>query len=311
MSRSFLYRSAGGLILVLGLAAFAAGDSPPPTNQPVPKDQTANEGASVVRRLVYMVKHGTAKDLALVLAAGFKGDAEVQALPDPMANCLLISASPAVLEEMVKVLGQIDRRPQTAAVEIWILEMGTKKVNGEKAASAEEVDVKDFSGAVADVGARVDALEKKGAFVSVKRIRLTALEGQVASFMMGENKPSVSGITMVRTGAAARSITYRSMGVKAEASVRVSPEKVVTVDLKLQDSHAYTPEDGVLIGADENGKPVIATEFLETTATGKLEVPSGAARLAEGVKTNAKSGTTHTLVVVGARVIEPGEKSEK
>ncbi len=305
MCKPHLYRSAGSLILVLGLAAFAAGDSP------APKDQTAKDGASAARRLVYIVKHGTAKDLASVLAAGFKGDAEVQALPDATANCLLISAVPPVLDEMLKVLEQIDRRPQTAAVEIWILETGGKKGNGDKAASAEEVNEKDFTGAIADVGARVDALEKKGVFVSVKRVRLTALEGQVASFTIGENKPSVAGITMRPTGAAARSVTYRSTGVKADASVHVSPEKVVTVDLKLQDSHASTPEDGVSIGADENGKPVFATEFLATTLTSKLDVPSGTARLAEGVKTNAKSGTTHTLVVVGARVIEPDAKPEK
>ncbi len=297
--------------MVLGLTAFAVGDSPAPKTQPAPNDQSARDSASVVRRLVYIVKHGTAKDLAAVLAAGFKGDAEVQALPDPTVNCLLISAAPSVLQEIVKVLGQIDRRPQTAAVEIWILEMGSKKASGDKAASTGEVDEKDFTGTVAEVGARVDALEKKNTFVAVKRIRLTALEGQAASITMGENKPFVAGVTMVRTGTAARSITYRSTGVKADASVRVSAEKVVTVDLKLQDSYAHVPEDGVSIGADENGKPITATEFYETTLTGKMDIPSGAARLAEGVKTNARSGTTRTLVVIGARVIDPDEKSEK
>ena len=157
----------------------------------------------------------------------------------------------------------------------------------------------------------MDALEQKGVFVAVKHLQLTAVEGQTASVMIGENKPFVTGIRVTATGGASRSITYRNMGVKADASVRVSPEKVVTVDLKLEDSHAHVPEDGVSIGADENGKPVVASEFLESTLTSKLDVPSGTARPAEGVKTNAKSGTTHTLVVVGARVIEPDAKPEK
>ncbi len=157
----------------------------------------------------------------------------------------------------------------------------------------------------------METLEKKGAFASVKRIRLTAVEGQTASAMVGENKPFVAGVNVRSTGLASRSITYRSTGVKADALVRVSPEKVVTVELKLADSHAYVPEDGVSVGADENGKPVIAPEFLETTLTGKLEIPSGTAREAEGVKTDSKSGKTHSLVVVGARVIEADAKPEK
>ena len=158
---------------------------------------------------------------------------------------------------------------------------------------------------------RWNALEKKGAFVAVKRIRLTVLEGQAASVTIGENKPFVAGVHVTGTGVAARNITYRNMGVKADASVRVSPEKVVTVDLKLEDSHAYAPEDGVSIGADENGKPIVASEFMESTLMSRLDIPSGTARLAEGVKTAAKSGRAHTLVVVAARVIEPDAKPEK
>ncbi len=305
MSRSSLYRAAGGLILALGLASFAAGDPPDPKDQPVKNE------ASTAKRLVYILKNGSAKDLAPILAAHFKGVAEVESLPDPTDNCLLINASPAAVKEVIKALEQVDRPPQTASVDIWILEVADKKAGGERTAPAADVDEKDFTGAVADVGARVEALEKKGAFALVKRIRLTAVEGQTASAMVGENKPFVAGVTVRSTGLASRSITYRSTGVKADASVRVSPEKVVTVELKLSDSRGYVPEDGVSVGADEKGKPVFAAEFIETTLTGKLEIPSGTARVAEGVKTDSKSERTHSLVVVGARVIEPNEKPEK
>jgi len=113
------------------------------------------------------------------------------------------------------------------------------------------------------------------------------------------------------TGRTSRSITYRNSGIKADATVRVSPDKVVTLDLKLEDSYPYIPEDGVSIGVDENNKPVFAAEFVMSTLNSKIDVASGQARVAEGVKTDAKSAKAHTIVVVGARVADTDAKPEK
>jgi type II secretory pathway component GspD/PulD (secretin) len=299
MSRLPLLRAAGALTLLLGLAVLAAADPPAPA-----KDDAGN------KRLIYIVKHGVAKDLAAVLGEHLKGVAEIQALPDATSNCLLINASPSALDEVVKVLEQLDRRPQTVSIEIVIAEIG-KKAEGEKTAPAEDVDEKDFTGTIADVNSRVEALQKKGIISGVKRLQLTAVEGLSASVSVGENKPYVTGMNHVATGATVRSISYRNAGIKADASVRVSSEKVVTLDLKLEDAHPYTSEDAPAIGTDENGKPVLATEFAVTNLNTKLDIASGHAQAAEGVKTQAKSDKAHTVIIVGARMIEPDAKPEK
>ena len=67
-------------------------------------------------RLAYFVKHGSAKELAGVLAKYLKGDAEVQLIPDSLGNGLLINADGALLDEVVKLLGQLDRRSPTGSV---------------------------------------------------------------------------------------------------------------------------------------------------------------------------------------------------
>lgn len=302
MSQRILSRMAGGLVLLFGLAAFAVGAAPAP---PAKDDGGAN------KRVLYIVKHGSAKDLAAVLGEHFKGVADVQALPDPSNNCLLIGAAPDAFDDVVKVLAQIDRRPQTVSIEILIAQVATKKADGDKTAPAEEVDEKDFTGAMSDIEAKVMGLQKKGVFTDVKRIQLTAVEGQPQSMMLGETKPMVAGTNHTATGLVSRMITYRNTGTKADATVRVSPDKVVTLDLKLEDSHPYTPDDGIPIGTDENGKPILATEFAMSNLTSKLEVPSGKAQAAQGVKTVAKSGKAQTIVIVGATVIEPDAKPEK
>ena len=311
MSRSFLHRSAGSLILVLGLATFAVGDPPPPQDQPAPKDQPARNEISGAKRIVYIVKYGTAKDLASVLSQHFKGVAEIEALPDSSINCLLISAAPSAFDEVVQVLEQLDRRPQTVSVEILIAQVAMKKADGDKTAPAEEVDEKDFTGSTSAVEAKVMGLHKKGVFTEVKRIQFTAVEGRPQLLVMGENQPYVAGATMVATGRVARNVTYRNAGISAEATAHVSPDKVVTVDLKLEDSHPYTPQDGVSIGADEKGKPILAAEFATSRLSSKLDVPSGKAQAVQGVKTESKSGTAQTIIIVGATVLEPDAKPEK
>ncbi len=297
MAQIPLFRAAGVLALALGLAASAAETPAPPA-----KDDAAN------KRIVYIVKHGSAKDLAAVLAAHFKGVAEVQALPDASLNCLLISAAPSAFDNVVKTLAQLDRRPQTVSLEIIIANVAPPK-DGDKPADA--VLEKDFTGDLADVNAKVESLQSKGVFGDVKRLRLAAVEGQPVSLLDGASRPYTTAINVTATGRSFRGISYRNTGVQADATVAVSPDKVVTVDLKLSYSYFYTPENGVALGADENGKPVLATEFVTASLNTKLEIASGKAQAAEGVKTVAKSLQAHTIVIVGARIIDADAKPEK
>ena len=217
--------------------------------------QPAKEDAAGTKRLVYVVKRGTAKDLAPVLSRSFKG---AECRPSPTRRTTAFSSAPRlrVLAEVVNILGRSTalRRPSSSISGFW--KSGTKKLLADKA--NENVDEKDLTGAVANVGAQVDAMGRKGAVSSVKHLRMRVLEGQAASVLIGENKPFVSGVNMRATGVTARSVMYRNLGVQAEVSVRVTGGKVATVDLKLEDSHAFVPEDGVSIGKDEDGKPIYA-----------------------------------------------------
>src|SRR5262249_14550942 len=98
------------------------------------------------KHIVYVVKYGSAKDLAATLGKFFKGDVEVQALNEPTSNCLLINAPASAFEEVVKALEQIDRRPQLVAVDLYLASPPAKPGEGDK-----EVDTKEFTGPTADV----------------------------------------------------------------------------------------------------------------------------------------------------------------
>jgi type II secretory pathway component GspD/PulD (secretin) len=234
------------------------------------------------KRGAYVVKCAAAKDLAGILAKHFKGAAEIQAGPEGTSNCLLINAPPAVFDEVMKTLEQLDRRPHSVAVEIFVVELPTKKADDKD----KRPDEKAFSGTIDDVATRLDAMMKKGEVAGFKRIQLTTLEGQLGSLMLGENKPYAMG---------PNTTTYVNVGTQVKVTPQVTADRSVTLDLNVQDSR----------GRDSATVPGL-TEFIQTSLKGKIRVGSGNAVLAKDAKVTSNEGQGETLILVGAHVIEPG-----
>jgi hypothetical protein len=284
-------------LLVAGLFALSGGGH-------------AQDASSKNKRTFYVVKHADAKELANVLAKHFKGDAEIQLLPDSPSNCLLINAAPNVFEEVVKLLEQLDKRPQLVSVELIIAEVTPKKEKDEKAA-AKELDLKEYTGASKDVVKKLETLQKDGVLSGLKRFQLTAIENQAASVRTGEVKPIVTAVNTTGRGTVSRVITYRDTGTNIRITPRVDAENGITLNLEVQDARLHVPEDGIELGKDENGTPVRATEIILAKLDAKISVRSEQAIAAEGVTTDSKSGKAQTLIIVSARILESGAKSSK
>lgn len=255
------------------------------------------------KRGAYVVKYAAAQDLAGMLARQFKGAAEIQAGPEGTSNCLLINAPPAVFEEVMKILEQIDRRPHAVAVEVFIVELPTKKVD-DKGMGPDE---KDFSGPIDEVARRLDAMMQKGQVAGIRRMQLSTLEGQLGSLMLGENKPFVVGSTVTGTGIALKQINYQNLGTQVKVTPRVTADGSVTLDLKVEDSRTSDSATAT-VGTDEKGKPIPAAEFIQTSLDVKVSVASGKTVLARNARGTSGEGQGETLIVVGARVAEPVAK---
>jgi len=257
--------------------------------------------AAEPKRGAYVIKYASAKDLAPILAKHFKGAAEIQARPEGTSNLLLISAPPAVFDEAIKLLDQLDHRPQTVAVEVWLVELPAKKAEEKE----KELDDKQLTGAVEDMAGKLEALQKKGQVASVKRIQFSTLEGRAGSLMLGETKPYVTGATRTATGIVSKTITYRMVGTQVRVTPQVGADQTVTLDLQVEDNRMYQNEDAPAIGTDDKGVPILATEFSLTKLESKVSVASGKTVLAKDGKSAPKPGQSRLLLVVGARVVEP------
>ncbi|HZY84027.1 MAG TPA: secretin N-terminal domain-containing protein [Gemmataceae bacterium] len=286
-----ILRSAVGLLVLLGCAAPAAA--------------AEGKAAEKSKRIAYVVKYGSAKDLAKVLGEHLKGAADVETLPEASANVLLIRATPAAFGEVVKLLEVLDRRPRMVAVEVWVAEVlpADKK--------DEPLDTKALTGPADDVRAKVEQLRDKGRIGELKRLEMTTAENQPAHAFLGENKPLVLGMNVTARGRISRNLSYRAFGVDARLTPHVGPDNVVTLEFRLTSSRPHVGADSPLIGEDENKAPVRMTEIVQTAGDGKVSVPSGRAVVVQGVKTTGKGGPHQTLVIVTARVLDGTERQKK
>jgi hypothetical protein len=238
------------------------------------------------KRGAYVVKHAAAKTLAGILAKHFKGAAAIQTGPDGTSNCLLINAPPAVFDEVMKTLEKLDRRPQSVAVVVFVVELPATKADDTDNRPGE----KDFSGTIDDVARRLGTMLKKRQVAGFKRIQLSTLEGQVGSLMLGESKPYAMGATTT---------IYRTVGTQVKVTPQVTADGSVMLDLNVQDSRGR--ESTTVAGA---------TDFIQTSLAGKIRVAAGKAALAKDARVTSQEGKGETLIVVGARLPELEDKEK-
>jgi Bacterial type II and III secretion system protein len=266
-----------------------------------PQDRPAAEH----KRGTYVAKYAAAKDLAGILAKHFKDAAEIQTGPEGTSNCLLINAPPAVFDEIMKTLEELDRRPRSVVVEVFVVELPPKKGDDKE----KRPDEKNFSGAINDVAERLEAMMKKGQVTGFKRIGLTTLEGQSTSQHLGEEKSFVSGARLIRPGFVSRTINRRSVGTMVKVTPLITADRSLTLDLDVEDTRVRASATET-VGVDENSNPIPATEFPRTSLTGKISIASGKAMLAKDVKVSSKEGEAETLIIVGAGLTEAEAKAK-
>ncbi|HVL15124.1 MAG TPA: secretin N-terminal domain-containing protein [Gemmata sp.] len=279
---------------LLPLAVFAGLLATGPARAQDRKLQPLDPSPPRPERSVFVVRNAEPTILAEVVGAHYKGDATLIAAPAGSGNAVLVSASPAVLPEVMKLLEQLDRAPRTVEVEVTVIEVSAKK-DGPPLTEA------DLS---------PETLAKAG---QGQRIKLTAVEGQPVSSTTGGNKPVVSSSTVAPgrggfggAGGGApvvqRSVNYQPVGTTVKLTARVGTGDSVALDLSVQDSRVRPPEAG-----DDAG----AASFENGTLSTKLSVPAGKPVVAQAVRTEGKAGPTVAVVLVTARVVEPGANQPK
>jgi type II secretory pathway component GspD/PulD (secretin) len=296
------------------LALLTAGDEAPASKPAAPADSTATI-AALTERLVYPIRHGSAADVAGVLDNHFKGDAEVQALPEKAGNCLYIRYRPALRDELLKTLSGLDQPPKTVAVDVIVIDVARKKEKAPEAenrprrpggANAEPVHPLkegELAGPTADVIARLDGLAASGEIGGLRKMHFTGLEHHQATAQAGREVSMPSNFTVnQQTGRVAPIMQRRSIGTIVTVTPRVISETEIFLDVMVRDDRIYVADDAKPIGEDRNG-PVFLPNVSTTNATGKITVKTGRTLIMQQLPSDERGESEKILIVIAAEVV--------
>jgi type II secretory pathway component GspD/PulD (secretin) len=314
MSRTLKGWAVGGVALAAAVASFSVRAEPQPPAAEASAAQAGQSNASSdarSRRRIVPVQNGSAKDLAAVLQKHFQGEAEIQAAPDSSNNSLLVAAVPAVFDEVVETLAQLDRPSKKLVVDVLLVdvlsprEAGIGKPGGEKA-----VDERDFTGPIEKVLARLETLASQKKIVNVRQMRIETLENQSGMFQAGEQKPVINGFTTSAvTGVASPTVQQRPAGSVVTVTPRVVGAGKVVLELLVRNDRIESPEDGVELAKGANG-PLIAPEVVTVSLQSRITVSAGQTAVVGGMQNNALLKQTQTHIIVAARIAEESPPSE-
>lgn len=309
------------LMIWLTLAASAAWAQPPqirpsevkkadPPNTVTVTGTKATGGE--LKRIVYIVRHAPAATLATVLGEHFKDDVnvEVRAVAEQVSNTLLISASPAVFDDVLKILAQLDRAPRMISLEVLVveLELSRAPAGADPAAVRRATPPRGdlfagLTGPAADELAKARRLEPGSELDVVQRIRLSTLENQNAFVQLGERKPVVQGVTQARTGTA-KVTRDVNVGLLVGIVPRVGPDGSVVAQFDFEKSQVAPRPDDIVIGAGDAGEPIQQASIVTSVFKSTVQIARNQAVLVSNVQTTG-TRQSQMLLIVTATVDAP------
>jgi type II secretory pathway component GspD/PulD (secretin) len=253
------------------------------------------------RREVITLRHSTARELAAVLEEHFEGTAGVRIVPEAMSNALLVSAPTSLIEEVLRTVERLDRRPlRQVEIAVVVAEVVVPPAGADDGTPV--FDPRELTGPADGLGAKLEGLKRQGRLGALQDVRLTAMEGHRATVQSREQRALVRAAAAGGRGDFARqSIEMRNLGTVVDVVPFLTTDGAVRLDLRIEESRLSSERPG-----GQDGAPIPAAEPVGVTLTTSLVVPAGRAVLASGLGDDSSPGRPRVAVVVTARVAESG-----
>jgi len=113
---------------------------------------------------------------------------------------------------------------------------------------------------------------------------------------VGRREARVVG-THVSAGGRMNQVNLENVGTIVNVVPRVGPDRVVTLDLKVEDSRLGPLEEGTIVSAPSQGEPVRTPNVDTFTAQTTLRIPDGETLVLGGMVRQPKSARQRVLLV--------------
>jgi type II secretory pathway component GspD/PulD (secretin) len=235
--------------------------APPPTPARAVPILEAGKGPRPHVRLVVPLNSVPAADLATSLGQLLRAEAEafprpagqnVSIVAEPLGNTLLLGGPADTIEEVKRLVAQLDRPASMVALEVVI-------ANAPRAEAA---------------AAPLRVVARPATMEVLANARLTVLDGNSAQLQLGLREATIVGAAMTPLGQT-NNLTYDSMGTNVQITPRVSPDGVVRMDISVESSGRGPREEGMVIFAPKEGEPTRAAAIETLMAQATVSVPAG------------------------------------
>jgi type II secretory pathway component GspD/PulD (secretin) len=173
-------------------------------------------------------------------------------------NSMVISGPRDAVEEMRRMLEELDREPAQILLE---MEVGEAMLDSAKQEGASSVPGKSQT---LQLAARPANMETIG------RVRLSVIDNQPAFVQMGARVPVVKGAATSSTGVA-RSTSEQRVGLTLGVTARVGPDGTVVTQIDVEHSQLAPDEEGVAILTTPDKKevrtPSVHTASVQSTVS--------------------------------------------
>jgi hypothetical protein len=155
---------------------------------------------------------------------------------------------------------------------VLLISLPTNRVDG----VIKTLEEKDFAGPSDEVVKRLEERESKREIANLKRIQISALEGQTANFSMSAQVPYTNSITRApRAGLSQRSINRMMIGDNVRVIPNVNADKSISLDVRISYSDMQTSDKVPALGQDEKGNAFPAVVFPTGSVEAKVMLTPG------------------------------------
>ena len=294
-----------------GAAAPAVAHPPAPgVTEPVPV-VPAKEGERRHTRVVVRLKGVPALDVANTVNQLLRAEGQavksaaarsVVIVPDPVSNSLVIGGPPDAVEEVRKLVEELDRPAVMVRLEVVIGEAPAGEVKDGPAGAKQDAK-KPAPGAAGPLRpvAKPENLE------IVVRGELTTLDNQAAFLQVGRREPRVTGSSFGPPGRM-NQITMENVGTIVGFTPRVGADQAVTLAIDIEESRLGPPEEGAAISVSSQGETTRTPNTETLTAQTTLRIPDGQTVVLGGMARQSKSGKARVILVTPHVLRMSGEK---
>jgi type II secretory pathway component GspD/PulD (secretin) len=218
---------------------------------------------------------------------------KVVIVPEVLGNSLIISGPPPAVEEVRRLVSEMDLPAPVIRLEVQLTAVGSDK----EKITVDDVDA-DKSKTAADASSNKSP--EKTEEEPLMHAEFSTVNGQQALIQLGRTETHVTGTVSNNIGMT-HTVTPRQVGTIVQMTPRVAPGGIVVLELNIQDSRSGSEEEGAIIYTGKDGKSIRTPNIDNLMNKTTLQLQDGQPQTISATTSNGKT----RRIAVTAHIIHP------